>query len=162
MGEPTSDTPGKRKPWHTPELIVLRRPNPHIPTPNIVAESSGRPKTVLLALGQGRLRHFLARALSAEGFAVLYAATGAELLARAEQRDLDLVLLDVTLPDASGCAVCRDLKAADAGSTKVILFSDCAQAGGAKRASEAGADGYFGVPCSALTLLATVCRLLAG
>ncbi|RIL11465.1 DNA-binding response regulator [bacterium] len=53
----------------------------------------------------------LVYALTQEGFAVEWAATGERALTLASEHDPHLVLLDVRLPDISGFDVCRRLRA---------------------------------------------------
>ena len=56
-------------------------------------------------------RYSTSRVLRNEGFAVHEAATGQEALALAAAHALDLVVLDVNLPDIDGFEVCRRLRA---------------------------------------------------
>ena len=56
-------------------------------------------------------RYVKSRVLRAAGFAVFEAGTGGEGLRLVQERNPDLVLLDVRLPDISGIEVCRRLRA---------------------------------------------------
>jgi DNA-binding response OmpR family regulator len=51
----------------------------------------------------------LGRALIAEGYDVTHVATGADAISEAANRQQDLVLLDLGLPDIDGVDVCRQL-----------------------------------------------------
>lgn len=52
----------------------------------------------------------LARHLQREGFAAIEAISGAECLRIAQERPVDIILLDLMMPDMDGFAVCRALK----------------------------------------------------
>ena len=52
----------------------------------------------------------LTRFLSREGYSVITAANGREALERVRQDSPDLILLDVTMPELDGFAVCQQLK----------------------------------------------------
>src|SRR2546421_9495066 len=52
----------------------------------------------------------LVRYLQREGFAATQATSGAECLRLATSHPIDLILLDVMMPDMDGFAVCRALK----------------------------------------------------
>jgi signal transduction histidine kinase len=55
-------------------------------------------------------RYVKSRVLRSAGFTVVEAGTGADALRLTEERNPDLVLLDVRLPDVSGIEVCRVLR----------------------------------------------------
>jgi DNA-binding response OmpR family regulator len=52
----------------------------------------------------------LARHLQREGFTAIEAISGAECLRIAQERPVDIILLDLMMPDMDGFAVCRALK----------------------------------------------------
>lgn len=52
----------------------------------------------------------LARHLQREGFAAIEAISGAECLRIAQESPVDIILLDLMMPDMDGFAVCRALK----------------------------------------------------
>ena len=64
-------------------------------------------KRVLLVDDEARLRGILARYLRARGHVVLEASTAAEARAALADGPLDVLLLDVNLPDETGWAVLR-------------------------------------------------------
>ena len=69
-------------------------------------------------------RYSTSRVLRNEGFAVLEAGTGQEALQLATAESLDLIVLDVNLPDMDGFEVCRRLRASGLHSrTPVIHLS---------------------------------------
>ncbi len=91
------------------------------------------------------LRDQLRRGLEAEGFDVLVAATGAELLELASARRPDVVAIDIGLPDADGRDVCQSLRAA--GIDAPVLFLT-ARSGLSDRLSgfHMGGDDYMVKP----------------
>jgi two-component system response regulator MprA len=67
--------------------------------------------TVLVVEDDQGLSDILARGLRAEGFDVVLTATGAELLAAADNAVPDAFVIDVGLPDSDGRDVCQALRA---------------------------------------------------
>lgn len=68
-------------------------------------------KTILIADDDNAIRRTLELHLSEEGYAVLTAAAGAEAISKADQREVDLLLLDLRLPGVDGFEVLRTIKA---------------------------------------------------
>ncbi len=66
--------------------------------------------SVLLIDDDDTIRYFLPRDLEAEGYQVLSAATGAAGLRVLEQEAVDLVLLDIRLPDRDGVDVLQKIR----------------------------------------------------
>src|SRR6185312_5464728 len=69
-----------------------------------------RQPRVLLVEDESSIAEPFARALTRSGFEAVLAATAGEALALAHERQPDVVLLDLTLPDRDGLDVCRDLR----------------------------------------------------
>lgn len=97
--------------------------------------------------------------LSSEGFAVDVATNGVDGLWMATEYALDLVVLDIMLPQLSGYEVCRQLRGA--GSTLPILMLT-AKDGEYDEADalDLGADDYLSKPFSFVVLLAHIRALL--
>jgi PAS domain S-box-containing protein len=116
------------------------------------------PATILVVDDNPATLYSTARVLRGEGFTVLQAGTGQEGLRIAAQSSLDLVVLDVNLPDIDGFEVCRQLRAMPTtGRTPVIHLSatfvnDVDKVQGL----DAGADGYITHPVEPPVLVATV------
>jgi two-component system, sensor histidine kinase len=72
--------------------------------------SAERPPCVLNVDGDPAALYTRTHVLRAAGYAVVEAGSGAEALRLAGETTLDLVLLDVLLPDIDGHEVCRHLK----------------------------------------------------
>src|SRR5262245_44347944 len=68
-----------------------------------------------LAENESDAREYLTRQLSSDGFEVLAAASGKEVLDLAERSGPDLVLVDSALPDSTGLEVCRRLREGEPG-----------------------------------------------
>jgi putative two-component system response regulator len=66
--------------------------------------------TILIADDNQAMREAIIRFVEAEGYTALAARNGHEALALALEKQPDLVLLDVTMPDIDGFEVCRRLK----------------------------------------------------
>lgn len=82
---------------------------------------------------------------------------GREALEKAERLGVDLILLDVNLPDMDGFEVCRRLKSNPATSTAPIIFLSGESAGDEKvKGFSLGAVDYVVKPFDAAELLARV------
>ncbi|MBM3743893.1 MAG: response regulator transcription factor [Actinobacteria bacterium] len=96
--------------------------------------------------------------LSKEGFSVLTAATGTEALKKFEQGGIDLILLDLMIPEISGTEVCRKIRA----KSKVPIIMLTAKDSEVDKVVglEIGADDYVTKPYSARELVARINAVL--
>jgi two-component system cell cycle response regulator DivK len=99
------------------------------------------------------------RALEARGYCLLQALNGIEGVAAAEQEEVDLILLDINLPDIDGYEVARRIR----NSTKrtlaylpIIAVTANALKGDAETALAAGCDVYMSKPINIRELWARV------
>jgi class 3 adenylate cyclase len=103
----------------------------------------------------------LADLLSAKGYAVVTAASGAEALTRVAEEHPDLVLLDVMMPGMSGYDVCRRLRESPATEMlPVVMVTALDPAQERAKGLDAGADDFLSKPINQLELLARVRSLL--
>jgi DNA-binding response OmpR family regulator len=92
--------------------------------------------------------------LEKEGFRVMTAEGGKEALARFDVTPPDIVLLDLMLPDISGEAVCRKIRAKS--KTPVIMLTAKAGEENVAAGLDMGADDYITKPFSPRELVARV------
>jgi DNA-binding response OmpR family regulator len=102
--------------------------------------------TVLIVEDERKLRELLRGYLEREGLTVLTAATGAEALSLAASGEPDLVVLDLGLPDISGEAVARELRAA--APLPILMLTAKSSEEDRVRGLEIGADDYVTKPFS--------------
>jgi len=98
--------------------------------------------------------------LVSQGYEVLTVESGVEALGMVAQSDIDLVLLDVMMPEMDGFEVCRRLKGSE--STRlipVVLVTALDDAASMLKGIEAGADDFLTKPPDKVKLLAR-CRSL--
>jgi two-component system, cell cycle response regulator DivK len=99
------------------------------------------------------------RVLEARGYHLLQAANGLQGIEIAEHEDVDLVLLDINLPDIDGYEVARRLRASSKqslASVPIIAVTANALKGDAERALSAGCDVYMSKPINIRELSARV------
>jgi CheY-like chemotaxis protein len=129
---------------------MMHEPGRASPTP---AEQS-KPRTVLIADDEPRVRRLLLQTLSRGQFCALSAADGEEALRVAREHHPQVVLLDAEMPHVHGYDVCRQIKAdPQLRDITVIMVTAKAQAADRERALDAGADGYISKPFSPRDLL---------
>lgn len=106
----------------------------------------------------------MSRSLLKTGFEVLEAVTGSEALTTLKKADgtIDLVILDIRLPDIDGFEVCRRIKADPQTAAIPVLHLTASFISGQDKAHglDGGADGYLIRPVEPVELIATVKALL--
>jgi two-component system KDP operon response regulator KdpE len=113
---------------------------------------------VLVVDDEPQILRALRTNLRGAGYEVETATTGEEALAAAAIRPPDAVVLDLVLPDASGTAVCRELRAWS--SVPVLILSAVGEEEEKVAALDAGADDYVTKPFGMDELLARLRALL--
>ena len=110
--------------------------------------------TILIAEDEGAIAEAVLYALRAEGWQAEHVLLGGEVLPRVRRGGIDLLILDVGLPDASGFEVCRALRAES--NVPVIFLT--ARDGEVDRVLglELGGDDYVPKPFSPRELVARV------
>lgn len=99
------------------------------------------------------------RALEARGYRLLKAMKGVEGVATAEKESVDLILLDINLPDIDGYEVARRLRSSSKRELKtvpIIAVTANALKGDAEKALNAGCDVYMSKPINIRELWARV------
>jgi DNA-binding response OmpR family regulator len=113
---------------------------------------------VLLIEDEESIATPLVGALEREGFDVEHAATGRAGLDAAERDEVDLVLLDLMLPDMDGRDVCREIRRSSA--VPVIMLTARGLETDRVVGLELGADDYVVKPFSVAELAARIRAVL--
>jgi DNA-binding response OmpR family regulator len=122
------------------------------------------PPRVLVADDEPDIRDLVCVAVrKAGGTVVASVGDGAAALDAARSLTPDLVVLDVSMPEATGLEVCAALRAADTNpATRVLLLSAGASLDDVARGLAAGADAYLAKPFGIGQLVEQVRTLTAG
>jgi len=115
------------------------------------------PASILLVEDDGELRAALRELLVAEGSAVVEASTAAGALAEFGRLDLDVVLLDLGLPDMDGLALLSRLRGLD-DQAVVVVLTGRGDIETVVQAMKLGAENFLVKPTDADSLLAAVAR----
>ncbi len=114
--------------------------------------------TLLFIEDDDGIRLALRLALEDEGYTVHEAANGADGLVQFGEHEVDLVLLDLRLPDMSGFDVCRELRADSI--VPIIIITAQTDTHDMVAGLEAGADDYVTKPVVPKELAARIRALL--
>jgi CheY-like chemotaxis protein len=105
-----------------------------------------------------RLAQFL---LKSRGYEVWEVTSAPEAFAALKERQPDLILMDIQLPEVDGLTATRSLKADPATrDIPVVAVTSYAMKGDEAKAFEAGCSGYVTKPIDKTAFLETVARLL--
>ena len=113
---------------------------------------------ILLVEDEQALARQLTRLLQAEGFTVVHAATQRAAAACLEETPLDLALVDISLPDGNGFAVCTAIKQAQA--IPVLFLTASADEDSVVTGLCLGGDDYITKPFRPRELLARITAAL--
>jgi two-component system OmpR family response regulator len=114
--------------------------------------------TILVVDDDAHIREVVQYTLERDGHAVVAAKNGVEALDRALDGAIDLVLLDVLMPELDGLAVCRRLRAQRA--IPIIFLSSRGEEVDRVLGLELGGDDYVTKPFSPRELAARVSAVL--
>jgi DNA-binding response OmpR family regulator len=116
-------------------------------------------KTILIIEDDPSIRQGLSETLEAEHFTVLAAANGEKGYQTARREHIDLIILDLILPDKNGEEICRDLRR-EGFNTPILMLTSKTDEVDKIMGLESGADDYVTKPFSIRELLARVKALL--
>lgn len=110
--------------------------------------------TILIVDDEKEIRKVVSSYLEEEGFRVLTAPNGAAMWQQLDAQPIDLILLDILLPDANGFALVRDLRRSN--DIPVILLTGKSESVDKVVGLELGADDYLSKPFELRELLARI------
>ena len=116
-------------------------------------------KTILVADDDASIRSLLKQLLADEGFAVLEASTGVEVVEKVKEASPDLVVMDVRMPELDGIEALSRIKATHP-KTAVLIMTAFGSSNAAIRAMELGAFDYITKPFEIDKISHTVKRVL--
>jgi two-component system KDP operon response regulator KdpE len=111
------------------------------------------PSCVLIVDDEPAIRRLLRTSLTAQGYQTIEAETGEQALARLAKNRVDVVVLDLGLPDMDGLDVLKRLREA-ASALPVVVLSSRGDEAGKVKALDFGADDYVTKPFGMDELLA--------
>lgn len=113
---------------------------------------------VLIVDDDAHIRELVGHFLSLEGFAIHEAATGKEALAVLDATKVDLVVLDIMMPEMDGWELCRELRQYD--DVPILMLTAKGETAQKVKGFALGADDYLVKPFDPLELVARVKALL--
>jgi CheY-like chemotaxis protein len=136
-------------------------PSPTIP--RALGEET-RGLRILLAEDNVVNRKLAVRLLEKRGHQVVVAENGVEVLEALEHEHVDVILMDVQMPDMDGfeaTAVIREKEKIEGGHLPIIAMTAHTMKGDRERCLEAGMDGYVLKPIQSKELFATIEGVIA-
>jgi two-component system OmpR family response regulator len=113
---------------------------------------------ILVVDDDAHIREVVQYALEREGFTVEMCADGASGLTRAQRGDIDLMVLDIMMPEMDGLEVCRRLRAEHP--VPIIFLSSKVEEVDRIVGLELGGDDYLAKPFSPRELVARIKAVL--
>src|SRR5262249_50905337 len=120
---------------------------------------------ILLAEDNIVNQRLVVRLLEKHGHTMIVASTGREVLAALAQQPIDLVLMDVQMPEMDGLeatAAIREQERQHGGHLPIIALTAHAMKGDQERCLASGMDDYISKPITAQALSTTIARVING
>lgn len=114
--------------------------------------------TLLIAEDEHKLRFIIKEYFVKQGFSVFEAENGPQALGLTEEREFDIVLLDVMMPEMDGFSVCKAIRRKN--DTPIMFLTARTAEEDQLRGFQLKADDYITKPFSLPILHAKVCALL--
>lgn len=111
-------------------------------------------KSIFLVEDDKEIAMNLTRLLRSDGFAAIHAATQREAVSMLSDRKFDLALVDISLPDGNGFAVCTEIKQAQ--NIPVIFLTASGDEASVVTGLNMGADDYITKPFRSRELIARI------
>jgi CheY-like chemotaxis protein len=119
---------------------------------------------VLVAEDNPVNQKLVVRLLEKQGHSVLVAETGRAVLQALDEHEVDVVLMDVQMPDMDGFEATAAIREREKGTTRhrpIIAMTAYAMRGDQERCLAAGMDGYVSKPLSGAALAREIDRVCA-
>lgn len=106
-------------------------------------------------------RNLVRRVLSAEGYSVIEAIKADQAFEKLESEKIDLILMDINMPDIDGYTLTAQIKAiAKYSKIPIVAVTANVMRGDREKSLEAGCDGYIQKPIDIDTLAQQVERFI--
>jgi two-component system cell cycle response regulator DivK len=106
-------------------------------------------------------RSLIRRVLNAEGYSMVEAINAAQAIEKLEGCNIDLVLMDINMPDMDGYTLTAKIKAIQKFSKiPIVAVTANVMRGDREKSLEAGCDGYIQKPIDIDTLTAQIERFI--
>jgi two-component system, OmpR family, alkaline phosphatase synthesis response regulator PhoP len=118
-------------------------------------------ETILIIEDEQDIVELLTYNLEQEGYTIFFSTSGEEALAVVQQKNPDLILLDLMLPGVDGLDVCRHLKRNETTrNIPIIMLTAKSEDSDVITGLEMGADDYIPKPFSPKVLIARIRSVL--
>ncbi|WNQ13199.1 response regulator transcription factor [Paenibacillus aurantius] len=115
-------------------------------------------KTILVVDDEEKIRDVVVSYLRKEGFRTVEAATGTDALREMDRTSVDLIILDLMLPDRDGEQLCQTIRMRD--SVPILMLTAKASENNRIRGLSLGADDYLIKPFDPREVVARVRAIL--
>jgi two-component system, cell cycle response regulator DivK len=106
-------------------------------------------------------RNLIRRVLNAEGYSFIEAANARQAIEKLEESRVDLILMDINMPDMDGYTLTSKIKAVQKFSKiPIIAVTANVMRGDREKSLEAGCDGYIQKPIDIDTLTQQIERFI--
>jgi two-component system cell cycle response regulator DivK len=117
--------------------------------------------TILYVEDNSDNRNLIRRVLEAEGYSVIDAVNAGQAIEKLENNKIDLILMDINMPDMDGYTLTAKIKSIQNFSkTPIIAVTANVMRGDREKSLEAGCDGYIQKPIDIDTLAQQIERFM--
>jgi signal transduction histidine kinase/ActR/RegA family two-component response regulator len=137
-------------------------PPPRVTAPSTALDSA--PLSILVAEDNLVSQKLVTALLKERGHSVTLAGNGNAVLDLAEDRDFDLILMDIQMPDMDGLQATAEIRQREDQTGKhipIVAMTAHAMAGDRERCLDAGMDGYIAKPIHPGELMALITGMTA-